>query len=233
MARWDGAAWETIDGTMRSASPTGDCVVALEVGPDGTLYAGGYFTVDDAPATQGVARWDGTAWTALPNDFPEPGVWGLAVAADGLLYAAHNSDPGLVAWDGTAWQEVGDLSSGGLYALAVDGADGLFVGGYFPGIGGIVSPNLARYTVPPIATEASPDVLSFTLAPNPAAGPVQVVVPRAGRVEVLDVQGRTVRTLDVAAGEVTLPTVGLAPGLYLVRLTAGADVVTRTLVVSR
>ncbi len=233
VARWDGTAWQPVGGDLRAGSNYGDCVYSLAFGPDGALYAGGYFTVGDVPVVQDVARWDGTAWTALPRGFVQTGVWNLAIATDGQLYAAAGSAPTLTVWDGATWQVASHVSDSGAYALTSDGADGLFVGGSFSSIGGVASPNLARYTVPPVATEAPPEVLSFTIAPNPAAGPVQLVAPRAGRVDVLDTQGRTVRTLDVAAGAATLPTAGLAPGLYLVRLTAGADVVTRTLVVSR
>lgn len=232
VARWDGSTWQPV-GDLRAGSSFGDCVYSLALGSDGSLYAGGYFTIGDTPTVQGVARWDGSAWTALPDHSAEPGVWSLSFGGDGRLYAGHFGAPGVSAWDGVAWQAVGGAEDGGVFALAADGADGLFAGGGFASVGGVASPNLARYTLPPVAAEDAPERLAFTLAPNPARGPVQVVAPAAGRVDVLDTQGRTVRTLDVSAGPATLATAGLAPGLYLVRLTAGADVATRTLVVSR
>jgi hypothetical protein len=62
------------------------------------------------------------------------------------------------------------------------------------------------------------------------AGPV--------RVEVVDALGRRVAVLtegDASAGrrEVALPLDGLAPGVYVVRLVAGREVVTRSVVVVR
>lgn len=73
------------------------------------------------------------------------------------------------------------------------------------------------------ATEAAP-ALAFGLLPNPAheAAQLQLAVasPAAQAVQMLDVLGRPVRTLTLAAGatRVSLPVEGLPVGLYLVRV---------------
>ena len=78
--------------------------------------------------------------------------------------------------------------------------------------------------------------------PNPAAQGVGVLVTlpvAAGRpatAEVRDALGRVVvpvRALAVAAGQATgtVPTAGLAAGVYVLRLTAGAAAVSTRLVV--
>lgn len=78
--------------------------------------------------------------------------------------------------------------------------------------------------------------------PNPASGRISIPFSLASRgpatVEVFDALGRLVaRPLagDHAAGthEVPLDVSGLAPGLYVYRLTAGGDVQQRTLTVAR
>jgi hypothetical protein len=79
-------------------------------------------------------------------------------------------------------------------------------------------------------------------APNPAAGRVAIRydLPTAGRVRltVYDALGREVAVLvadDAVAGrhEAGLETAALAPGTYLIRLTAGGSAVVRMLTVSR
>ena len=81
-----------------------------------------------------------------------------------------------------------------------------------------------------LATAApAPATSGWGLAPNPARGPVQLLGLPAGPVAVnlFDAQGRLVRTAATA----TVPTMGLAPGLYLLRVRAGAASRTLRLVV--
>ena len=90
---------------------------------------------------------------------------------------------------------------------------------------------------------APPEALALDAPyPNPSRGTVTVpfVVPRDGpvRLAAYDVLGREVAVLaegDTEAGahEVRLPTAGLAPGVYLVRVVAGAEAQVRRVTVVR
>lgn len=84
-----------------------------------------------------------------------------------------------------------------------------------------------------VASEGTPAQAGFrlTAGPNPvrAATTLRFTLPDASdvRLAVVDALGRTVRRLDVGArpagaGEAVLPASGLAPGVYTVRLEAGA-----------
>ena len=97
-----------------------------------------------------------------------------------------------------------------------------------------------------VSADAPAGVLPFALyapAPNPSAGrPVAVryALPEAGavRLSVVDVLGREVAVVaegERSAGEhaVTTPSAGLAPGVYVLRLQAGARSATRKLTVTR
>ena len=88
----------------------------------------------------------------------------------------------------------------------------------------------------------STSTLRLAVGPNPAAGHARATVsldaPAAVRVEVVDLQGRTVRVLadgTLPAGDTALPfdTAGLAAGLYLVRLRTPRDARTVSLTVVR
>ena len=71
--------WNTVDAP---AKPTHRATFDDESGGGPMLYVGGYFTAAGGTSANYIARWDGTAWSALGsggNDF----VGALAVLDDG------------------------------------------------------------------------------------------------------------------------------------------------------
>ena len=65
-------------------------IKASVVGPDGSLYAGGYFTIAGEITANHIGRWDGSHWHALDTGMSGgsyPNVYALAVGLDGSLYA--------------------------------------------------------------------------------------------------------------------------------------------------
>ena len=147
--------------------------LALEFFDDGTgpaLYAGGWFATASGVLVNGIARWDGSAWSALsgPSGTGVSGTgfegWvdALAVYDDGsgpALYAGGYFDyaggvwvSGVARWDGSAWSPLSGPSwagvDGWIYALAVydDGSGpALYAGGYFDTAGGVLVNNIARW----------------------------------------------------------------------------------------
>jgi len=167
IAKWDGAEWWVLDGP--SGEGTNDIVRVLAAYDDGTgaaLYAGGNFLSAGGVAVNGIARWDGTQWSALvgPSGVGTDGsVNALAVFDDGTgpaLYAGGSfTEAGgqpanfIAKWDGAEWSVLGVLLDDGLYggvsALAVydDGSGpALFAGGIFTTAGGITVDNIAKWT---------------------------------------------------------------------------------------
>ena len=71
------------------------------------LYAGGKFAVAGGVAAVGIAKWNGTAWSAVgsaftTNDF----VYSLATLGSDLV--AGGSFPGNIQkWNSTAWSALG------------------------------------------------------------------------------------------------------------------------------
>jgi len=149
--KWDGTSWQPVGGGV-GAPNIGNFVGALTTFDDGTgpaLYAGGTFATAGGVAANGIARWDGTAWSPLGLGIR--GARGKAVLAlqtfdDGsgpALYAggnferAGNTVAGSVAsWNGHAWSPLHDGLVGEVYAFTVfdSGAQGvpdLVVGGGF------------------------------------------------------------------------------------------------------
>lgn len=145
--RFDGTEWEAIGGLEEGIART------LEIAPDGTLYAGGYFTAVDGVPAPFIARWrDGEGWSALHADGPDGEVSTILVESEricvgGMFSMIGEMEARSVACleDGT-WTALSLPSWGDVRVLKRDPADdSLVAGGRFqvpPAIGG----SIARWT---------------------------------------------------------------------------------------
>ena len=178
--------------------------------------------LDTSP--RGVVRWapEGTA--------PEPDkLWTIESAGDGGVFTIRNRREGrdYLSTDlarNVVWANDADRIPRWLFVRVGD-------------VGGAALAAGLR------ATDAPPETLTLDrLSPNPARGAVRLRVglPDDGplAVEVFDVQGRLVVSLDGGdrgAGwhDVEVPLRGLAPGVYVVRLTAEGERAVRSVTVVR
>ncbi len=162
----------------------------------------------------------------------------------------------------TTYQITDASSSNNLVSLRIVGAndtdvDGLAVPTPTATVTGVISqfdtatPAVMGYQIQPIlasdiaaggtATAETPDgTLSLSVA-NPLRGTATVrfstETAQDVRVALYDVLGRTVRTVasgaSFGARTASLDTAGLAPGVYVLRLTAGASQISQTVTVAR
>jgi trimeric autotransporter adhesin len=113
IARWDGKSWHPLGSGLGGISQ--GSVWAIEPFDDGSgpaLYAAGRFNTAGGVPAINVARWDGTAWTAVGDGLNDL-VRALKVFDDGTgpaLYAAgHFTASGskpmnhIAKWNGTQW----------------------------------------------------------------------------------------------------------------------------------
>jgi hypothetical protein len=168
IGRWDGSEWSALGGP--SGEGVNGSVSALAVLDDGTgpaLFAGGEFDTAGGVAVNNIARWDGSAWSALagPSGAGVGGsVGGLAIYDDGTgpaLYvggmftlAGGVTVNNIARWDGSEWSDVGGGVAGSsspppvVHALAVfdDGTgSALYAGGEFWSAGGVNAYNIGRW----------------------------------------------------------------------------------------
>src|SRR6185437_12950187 len=113
----------------------------------------------------GVARWNGSAWSALGSNGAgdgafNNGIFALAISGGDLYVGGSFSDVAGIAeaddvarWNGNAWSPLGSNGAGdgalnnGVYALVVLGSD-LYAGGDFNNAAGIVEADkVARWTL--------------------------------------------------------------------------------------
>ena len=137
IARWNGTSWSALGRGMRSVGTTGDPIVyALAVLPNGDVIASGTFNTAGEVSASGIARWNGTSWSALGTEMM--GVTALAVLPSGDLIAGGSFATAggveathITRWNGTSWSALGTAMMGGFTALAVLPSGDLIAGGFF------------------------------------------------------------------------------------------------------
>jgi hypothetical protein len=149
LARWDGSTWSQVGGGVAGSGGlfAGSPVSTLQVqGTD--LYVGGNFTtVGGNVSALNVAKWNGSAWSALGTGLkgpPNSGPVGALACLGTDLYAFGNftnaggiAASGLAKWNGANWSSFGALN--GHLTRAISNAGSLYICGDF---------NVANYNSP-------------------------------------------------------------------------------------
>ncbi len=149
--RWNGATWAAFaPGLMPIAGQSSGRIFELGVLPNGDIIAGGLLRVPSVAGAMHIARWNGTAWSALGSGSTTH-VRALIVLANGDVVAGGTfSSPSGVAsgigrWNGTTWSSLGAGSPGSIDALSELPNGDLIAGGSFATIGGVAAANIARW----------------------------------------------------------------------------------------
>jgi hypothetical protein len=126
-------------------------VRALAVLSNGDLVAGGAFTTAGGVATNFIALWDGSSWTALGSGM-NGSVTALAVLSNGDFIAGgqFTTAGGVAAnriagWDGSTWSALGSGVNSSVTALAVLPNGDFVAGGQFTTAGGVAANRIARW----------------------------------------------------------------------------------------
>jgi hypothetical protein len=102
VARWSGSAWSTLDGP--AGNGTNDIVWALASYDDGggpALYAAGLFTQAGGSPVERIARWDGVAWSSLPDPS------GLGLNDQAFALRSWDDGDGPALWVGGGFSTAG------------------------------------------------------------------------------------------------------------------------------
>jgi len=124
-------------------------VSAAVVDESGNLYIGGIFTLVGDVLANGIAKWDGSRWSALGAGL-RGGVLALAVSGSdvyvGGTFPKDLGNPGnyIAKWDGRSWSVLGAEVNGWVSALAVSGGD-VYAAGDFTMAGGRPANNVAKW----------------------------------------------------------------------------------------
>ena len=135
---------------------------------------GGAFSRAGGSAAANIAKWNGSAWSALGSGLNGQ-VNALAVSGTDLYVggsftsASGSAATNIAKWDGSAWSALGTGVNGQINALAVSGSD-LYVGGYFTLAGGKVSAYLARANLATLIITFTSTNIALVSWPSPSTG---------------------------------------------------------------
>jgi hypothetical protein len=132
----------------------------------GDLIVGGQFATAGGITANGIARWNGSAWSSLGTS-PLAEVRSIKVTPDGALVAAGYD--GVYRWDGTAWAFLG-LSYSGSVNVVTDLPNGDLVAGASDGLpAGSTARSIARFdgtSWSTIGLATNYEVIAFATGPN-------------------------------------------------------------------
>ncbi len=173
LARWDGTEWSPVTGWHGGQV---ESLLAFDEdgpGPQATqLYVGGAFIDAESGVSGTLARWDGSAWSAVgaglhgggnrvlalcefDDDGPGPNLPALYAGGD-FAFAGALVVNRIARWDGVSWSPLGSGLQGqslaAVRAFAVfpdngapSGVAALYVGGTFDSAGGVSASGVARW----------------------------------------------------------------------------------------
>lgn len=110
VVRWDGSAWHALGSDLDNGEAR--ALLSFDDGSGDALYAGGTFTVAGGAPALRIARWNGSAWSAvgggMNGDVDVLAVLGGDLYAGGTFGVAGGTTAREVArWDGSTWSSVG------------------------------------------------------------------------------------------------------------------------------
>jgi hypothetical protein len=163
VAKWNGSTWSALGFGLQGGSQKALALGVFDDGSGPALYAGGNFASAGLVDAYGIAKWNGTAWSAL-----EPGILGgnvnsiasfddstsrkLFVGGDFFGIGRFGAS-GLAVWDGNTWSSSTDAIANGTdgavrsFALLDDGAGkALYATGDFLTAGQSVVNHVAKWT---------------------------------------------------------------------------------------
>jgi trimeric autotransporter adhesin len=162
LARWNGVSWSALGSNGGTGGPLADVVRALTVSGSNLFVGGSFLDAGGVPKADRVARWNGSAWSALgSNPANTDGALNGDVRAlatlGGDLYvsgsftnAAGLTGASYIArWAASSWSALGVNGTGpnGVVATLAVAGNSLLAGGTFTDIAGTEGDNLARWNL--------------------------------------------------------------------------------------
>ena len=127
-------------------------VAAMAVDGNGNVYVGGFFTFIGTVPANCIAKWNGSAWSALGSGM-NAAVYALAVIGTNLYAGGEFATAGgvtvngIAKWNGSTWSALGSGISGRDNTVACAGGEReqSLCWGNFTSAGGVVANNIAKW----------------------------------------------------------------------------------------
>ncbi len=151
LAVWNGTSWGTLGSGLANTVGGFPAVQALHVAVNGELYVAGSFDLAGGVPVEGVARWDGSQWSAVAAGLGAASLSAVTTAPTGEVYVAGNFITGffqtsqIVVVSGATSSTIATPDGPVMDFLVLPGGD-LLVGGGFRSIGGQQVGCVARWS---------------------------------------------------------------------------------------
>jgi hypothetical protein len=138
IARWNGTSWSALGTGLQGGTLGVASAQALLALPGGNVVVAGRFQSAGGVVANGVARWNGTAWSAMGTGLAATSgtvVRSLALLSDGDVIAGGTFAgiaSGVARWNGTQWLPVGALTGTVQSVVALPNGD-VVAGGHLAG----------------------------------------------------------------------------------------------------
>jgi hypothetical protein len=148
VAKTDGAGGWSALGTGLSGG-SGYAIWAIDTS---NVYVGGDFTSAGGVAnTANIAKWNGSAWSALGTGVNSY-VWAISALNASNVYvggdfitASGVTVNRIAKWDGSSWSALGSGTNGTVYAVHAYDASNIIIGGSFTTAGGVTCNRVAKW----------------------------------------------------------------------------------------
>jgi hypothetical protein len=149
IARWNGTAWAALGTGL--GGPIVGLAYTLATLANGDLVAGGWFSTAGGVAANNIARWNGTAWSAVGTGLNSSALSMVTLPNGDLVVGGLFTAAGCIAanriarWNGTTWSAMGSGLSGTVSSVAVLPNGDVVVGGDFLNAGAGAANRIARW----------------------------------------------------------------------------------------
>jgi len=153
IAKWDGSSWSALGSGVTGGYADGVNAIAVS---GSNVYVGGRFaSAGGATGTRGIAKWNGTSWSALGSG-TNGAVYAIAVSGSDVYIGGQFTSTGGVSanniakWNGSSWSALGSGVAGNdvypplVAAISISGSD-LYAGGVFSTAGCHAASNYSIY----------------------------------------------------------------------------------------
>jgi trimeric autotransporter adhesin len=155
VARWNGSVWAPLGAGISPSLGNGG-VVALTVLMNGDMVAGGLFQTAGGLPAPGLARWNGSTWSAMCSTITPAQLYPTVrdvvqlpngdVIAAGEFVAIDGVPTNRIArWNGSVWSPLGAGADGAILDLETLPNGELVAGGYFATAGTAAVSHIAKW----------------------------------------------------------------------------------------
>jgi hypothetical protein len=233
ISRFDGVSWDSLN-----AGVSGFILSMLVDSINNVLYVGGDIgSAGGIPTPCGVAKWDGSNWSAVgtaPILNPVDMVMYKGKLFAGGVQKGLNSLGQMVfqmAWfDGANWIPVCDTMDSGVIESMCVYNDELYVGGYFKMINDSALYGIARTHFPNVSVlEYNPRSSTVKVYPNPTSSILNVKTETKGEkinsIILYSTQGNILNSRDKLNAEVTvIDLTSISTGVYFIRVSTSKGI---------